>query len=96
MSRYIFTAILLLSFTNFTNAQDTYVISGTIRDSINTQVVAAAAVLVKGTGKGTVTHDDGSFELKTSLKLPITLIISSVGYRTQEFIVTNGAQALSI
>jgi len=96
LSKYIFTAILLLSLANFTSAQDTYVISGTIRDSINTQAVAAAAVQVKGTGKGTVTRDDGSFELKTSVKLPITLIISSIGYRTQEFIVTNNSSALSI
>ncbi|MBS1936072.1 MAG: TonB-dependent receptor plug domain-containing protein, partial [Bacteroidetes bacterium] len=35
--------------------------------------------------------EDGSFQIKTSQKLPITLVVSSVGYKTQEFVVTESA-----
>ncbi|MFL5786574.1 MAG: TonB-dependent receptor, partial [Flavisolibacter sp.] len=76
-------------------AQDAYVISGKLYDSVGNQVLIGATVKIKGTNLATSTKDDGSFQIKTSEKLPLTLIVSSIGYRTQEFSVAeNGASLL--
>jgi len=96
LPKYIFTSIVLFSFSLVSRAQDTYIISGKIKDSINAEALSGASVQIKGTQKGSVTKEDGSFELRTSLKLPITLFISSVGYHTQEFVVANNSSSLSI
>jgi outer membrane receptor protein involved in Fe transport len=75
----------------FSIAQDSYVISGKIQDSLNTSMLGGASVKIKGAHTGTVAREDGSFQIKTSQKLPLTLIVSSVGYKTQEFVVAENA-----
>src|SRR5580693_4926639 len=78
-------------------AQDPYVISGKIYDSINNQSLAGASIHVKGSSSGTVAADDGSFQLKTTRRLPLTLIVTSIGYKAQEFTVREvGAQGVNI
>jgi iron complex outermembrane receptor protein len=93
------TGILLLFFlvSLEISAQDSYIITGKIFDSINNQQLAGASIKIKGSGSGSTAKSDGSFQLKSNQKLPITLIISSIGYKTQEFVVTdNNASAISI
>src|SRR5215467_14501570 len=78
-------------------AQDPYVISGKIYDSVNNQSLAGASIKIKNTNTGTIAKEDGSFQLKTSQKLPLTLIVTSIGYKTQEFTVAeNGSLGISI
>jgi iron complex outermembrane receptor protein len=45
-------------------------------------------VIVKGTTTGTTTNDSGEFSL-TVKKLPVTIVVSSMGYTTTEVKVTN-------
>jgi len=61
---------------------------GTLAQSVKGKVVDTkgnaipfATVVEKGTSNGTTTDDEGKFNLKV-LKLPATLIFSSVGYTT--------------
>jgi len=78
-------------------AQDPYVISGKIYDSSAHAVLASATIKVKGSEAGTISGEDGSFHLKTNRKLPITLVVSSVGYKAQEFEVRqDGTQGITI
>ncbi len=78
-------------------AQDPYVISGKIYDSSAHAVLASASIKVKGSETGTVSGEDGTFHLKITQKLPLTLVVTSVGYKPQEFEVTSsGTQGLSI
>jgi iron complex outermembrane receptor protein len=94
-SKLLIVAILLLSLHAL--AQDPFLISGKIYDSLNNQALGGVSIRVKGGSTGTVAKDDGSFQLKTSQKLPITLIVTSIGYRKQEFVVSeNGAADISI
>lgn len=72
-------------------AQDPYIISGKIYDSLNNQSLAGASIRIKNSNSGTVAKDDGSFQIKTTQKLPLTLIVTSIGYKTQEFTVTETA-----
>jgi outer membrane receptor protein involved in Fe transport len=51
-------------------------------------VVPAVSVTVKGSGAGTYTDDKGDFSLNTNQPLPITLVVSSIGYEMQEVSVT--------
>jgi outer membrane receptor protein involved in Fe transport len=78
-------------------AQDPYIISGKIYDSVSHEVIGAASIRVKGSSAGTVSAEDGTFHLKTAQKLPLTLVVSSVGFKPQEFVVNqNGTQSITI
>src|SRR5260221_6116462 len=78
-------------------AQDPYIISGKIlSDSLGQQPLASASIRVKGSSVGTTAAEDGSFHLKTSQKLPLTLVGSSIGFKSQEFVVSsNSTQGLT-
>jgi outer membrane receptor protein involved in Fe transport len=78
-------------------SQGAFIISGKVQDSTHTQTLAGATIQIKGTHIGTAAKDDGSFELKVFQRLPVTLIVSSLGYQSQEFVVTdNSLSKLSI
>jgi iron complex outermembrane receptor protein len=47
-------------------------------------------VLVKGTSTGTTTNDSGEFSL-TVKKLPVTIVVSSIGFKTKEVKVTDNS-----
>ncbi|HSZ85389.1 MAG TPA: TonB-dependent receptor, partial [Puia sp.] len=80
------------------NAQDSYVISGKISDSVNNLQLGGASIKIKGSQNGVTAKNDGSFQIKSNQRLPITLIVTSVGYKTQEFVVSdnNSASGISI
>ena len=63
-------------------------INGNVRNSNSKEGSGAVSVIVKGEDQGTFTDDKGNFRL-TVKKLPVTLLISSVGYELQEVTVTN-------
>jgi len=93
----LYLLIALLLFTLRSYSQGAYTISGKIQDSTNTQPLAGAVVKIKGSAITTVSKEDGHFEIKAFQKLPITLQVSYVGYKTQEFVVSdNNASKVSI
>ena len=89
-----FLIIILFGFKGY--SQDAYIISGKLYDSVSNQILAGATVKIKGTSTATVTKDDGSFQFKTSQKFPLLLIVSSIGYKTQEFVVDGQGTNISI
>jgi iron complex outermembrane receptor protein len=58
-------------------------ITGTIKDSDGTTVIGAT-ILVKGTAIHTTTDANGQFSIGAPVQLPFTILVSSVGYKTQE------------
>ena len=56
-------------------------VKGTVKDSSG-QPLMGASVLVKGTSHGTAADFDGNFELKVDKG--VTLVVSSVGYKSRE------------
>ena len=72
--------LLALMLTICLYAQESSV-KGVVVDETNTPLIGAT-VQVKGTSAGTVTDIDGNFTLKT--KKGNTLVISYIGYKTQE------------
>ena len=80
--------------TTAANAQ-TITISGNVRNESTKDGVPAASVVVKGTSQGTFTNPNGDFSLKVA-KLPVTLVITSIGYDSQEINVSSATQPLTI
>lgn len=91
--RYLLALIManLLSAAVF--AQST--ITGKVENSATKEPVAAVSVTVKGTSNGTYTDDRGNFRLNVP-QVPVTLLISSIGFELQELTVSNAAQPLKI
>ncbi len=77
-----------------TQAQN-IIIRGTVKSSIPKDSIGNVTVLVKGTKKGTSTSADGSFQLTVS-SLPVTLVISSIGFEEQEIMVRKADQNINI
>ena len=74
--------VLLLSTIMYAQTE----ISGTVTDDMGP--IIGATVMEKGTSNGTVTDFDGIFKLK--VEAGKTLIISYIGYQTQELPAANG------
>jgi outer membrane receptor protein involved in Fe transport len=58
-------------------------VKGTVKNANNNENVGAANVEVKGTSKATYTDANGNFSFNVA-SLPVTLVVSSVGYEAQE------------
>ncbi|MGJ7029525.1 TonB-dependent receptor domain-containing protein [Niabella hirudinis] len=97
LTNYLFTTVSLLFLCAAGSfAQTAPIVSGTIKNSETGEAVNAASVLVSGTSTGTYSKPNGFFELKVA-GYPVTLVISSVGYTTQEVTVTvAGPVAISL
>lgn len=83
----------LLSMTTFAQS---VVVNGNVRSTADKEFVPAASVTVKGGSSGTFTDSKGNFRLTTTQKLPFTLVISSIGFETQEIQVTDATTALQV
>lgn len=88
--KYIYIYILLIISSIGLHAQST--IKGKIMDGALGDVLIGANVTVKGTTDGTITDFDGAFELNTNSSFPLTLVISYLGYESQEVPVADANQ----
>ncbi|HKK79030.1 MAG TPA: TonB-dependent receptor, partial [Phaeodactylibacter sp.] len=74
--------------------EQTYLVKGNVVDE-NGERLPGATILLKGTGKGTVTDIDGYFELEVP-EGPQILIVSFIGYITREIPVAPDNSSLQI
>ena len=71
-------------------------ISGTVTDAVTKLPVSDAVITVKDKLSGTSANNKGSFTLITNkLKLPFTIIISSVNHQEQEVEITSNNQTVT-
>ena len=68
----------------FSQTKSLVEISGQVTDQEKNQPLPDVSVQVKGTVSGTVTNSTGYFVLRTKVRLPFTLVFSSVGFKQQE------------
>jgi outer membrane receptor protein involved in Fe transport len=71
-------------------------VTGKISNEETSEAVPAASVLLKGATAGTYSDNHGNFKLMVNQSLPITLIISSVGYETKEFVIQSASTSIDI
>ncbi|GAA4230746.1 TonB-dependent receptor [Postechiella marina] len=74
--------LLLMVFTSVLSAQESYTVSGVVKDASNGETSFGASVFLKGTTIGVVTNEYGFYSI-TAPKGNYTLIISYVGYATK-------------
>ncbi len=65
-------------------------INGNVSEASSGQPLPGANIVIKGTATGTTTDFDGNFTL-TVQDFPVTLVISSVGFATQEINLTESS-----
>ncbi|MBF4491199.1 SusC/RagA family TonB-linked outer membrane protein [Flavobacterium sp. MR2016-29] len=99
LNRYIWLCILLISIG--IKAQETKPLiqsklEGTVIDAITKEPVIGASVNIKGTTHGVSTDLDGKFYFQTGQKFPYTLVISYLGYKKTEVVVTANAVVISL
>ncbi len=78
----LFLLLLVASFTGLA-LQAQVTLFGNVKSKTNSETLAAVSVTVKGTTAGTFTNDKGNFKITVD-KLPVVLVISSIGYEDVE------------
>ncbi|WP_460470421.1 carboxypeptidase-like regulatory domain-containing protein [Emticicia fontis] len=71
-------------------------VSGTITDAVTKEPLIGVSVQVKGKVIGTITDTKGNFSFSTSTPPPFSLVITSVGYESQEVSVSGNNAAINI
>jgi outer membrane receptor protein involved in Fe transport len=88
--------LLIAGIFSITTFAQTNTISGNVKSSTGKEAVAAVSVIIKGSSTGTFTDDKGSFKLVTNRKLPLALVLSSVGFETKEVTVSSASEVVEI
>ncbi len=71
-------------------------IAGTVTESITGDALPGANVAVKGTNLGTTTDRDGKFNMSLPNFTQATLVVSFIGYKTEQVTVTASTSSLNI
>jgi iron complex outermembrane recepter protein len=71
-------------------------ITGTISDDATKEPLIGVSISVKGKVIGTITDTKGKFSLSTNAPTPFNLLITSIGYESQEIAVTSSNATLTI
>ena len=94
---HLLTALLILASTSFLFAQDrTTKVGGKVTDATTKDGLVGVSIQVKGKVIGTITDTQGNFELTTTTSPPFTLVVSSVGYETQEVAVSGNQTNIAV
>jgi outer membrane receptor protein involved in Fe transport len=72
------------------------VITGNIKNGNTGDMIPAVSVTVKGSGAGTYTDEKGNFKLTSNKPVPLTLVISSIGYELQEITVSDQSSPVTV
>ena len=70
-------------------------IRGVVRDKKTGEKLIGVTVGVKGSSKGAISDYEGSFLLKVE-SLPVTIVVSYMGYEKIEFVVSDNSKPLNI
>jgi outer membrane receptor protein involved in Fe transport len=98
MRQYLIPLIAISLFCCFSHPafSQSYTITGTVRQTQTKVSIPAVSITIKGTAAGTFTDDRGHFRLTTAARPPIVLIISSIGFETQEVTVSDPSQPVEV
>ena len=87
-------AVIILNIFSLSCFAQGSTITGNVRSAATGESLSAVSITVNGSGTGTYTDDKGQFKISVT-KLPVNLMITSVGFAIQN-ITVNDAQPLTI
>ncbi|HSB94296.1 MAG TPA: SusC/RagA family TonB-linked outer membrane protein [Flavitalea sp.] len=90
-SRLLSPFLFILFFASVTLAQSNITLSGRVLDKSTNDPLSGATVHIKGTTHEVTTDERGHFNFLTGQKLPVTYVVSFVGYQTFEITQTKDA-----
>lgn len=98
MKRLAFFAVLALLLSPIMTFAQGQAVTGTVRNAQNKESVGAASITIKGTTIGTFTDDKGNFRINvpSSVKFPISLVVSSIGFAEQTISVAAAGEVAAI
>jgi iron complex outermembrane recepter protein len=79
-----FTGMVMANTAEMIQSDDRITISGTVVDAANGETLAGVNITVRGRVIGVATNSRGEFTLRVNDTPPITLLVSIIGYRSQE------------
>ena len=85
----IFVIVVLFALGMKSEQSEILTVTGSVTDAETKMPLPGASVVEKGTGNGTITNVAGEFSIQ--IEKGKTLLFSSIGYVTQELIITNSA-----
>ncbi|MES2731216.1 MAG: TonB-dependent receptor [Bacteroidota bacterium] len=88
--RFVFSGLVCAAQTQATP------LSGIVSDAETNAPLAGVSILLKGKLTGSVTDAKGHFKLNTQQNQPNTVVISMIGYQTQEMSLANGQREVTI
>jgi TonB-dependent starch-binding outer membrane protein SusC len=80
---YLLLSLILIGIAQIGLAQNTRQITGKIQDAVSGVSVPGTSVLLKGTTVGTTANAEGTFSLKIPDTKSVVLVVSSLGFVTQ-------------
>jgi hypothetical protein len=72
------------------------VLQGTVKNEVTQEPASAITIQVKNSTEGTFSDDRGKFRLTVHKALPVTLVVSSIGYKTKEVLVQSFSAPIDI
>lgn len=99
LNRYTWICILLISIGIKAQEAKPLIqskLEGTVIDAVTKEPVIGASVNIKGTTHGVLTDFDGKFFFQTGQKFPYTLVVSFLGYKKAETVVTQNAVVIGL
>lgn len=91
MHRILTTLLLISGCTLYAQVS----IYGVVRDSTSKSILPFANVRIKGTTKGAAADANGSFKI-TADSIPVTLIVTFIGYKTREVAVNKAYSSVTV
>ncbi len=88
--------LFILSIISLHTYGQSLTIKGSVHENVSKEPLTGASISVKGKLAGATTDNKGNFSFIINEKLPVTLIISSIGYEKKEIDVTDDNQTLSV
>ncbi|TCJ19247.1 TonB-dependent receptor [Flaviaesturariibacter flavus] len=80
---------------SFSVAAQNVTLTGKVQNTSSKENVPAVSITVKNGAQGAYTDDNGNFRLTVN-KLPVTLVVSSVGFESREITVNSAADVANI
>ncbi|MBC7567732.1 MAG: carboxypeptidase-like regulatory domain-containing protein, partial [Pedobacter sp.] len=87
---------ILLLFYSFNSIAQVTKITGKITSADNSTPLNNVSIKVKEKVSGTISNSNGTFSLNYNGKLPITVVITAVGFETKEVVITSANQDLAV